>query len=133
MQDDKPLTASENNPTERRATELRAAISDLGHELDAQRTKKAAAMGGGVFLGLLALIAANDLAHGKAGLWLSIGISDSLLRILAIVFGIAAVLLLGYGIRQQLHRDHRREQQLEALMQELEDLLSHQGQLKIKN
>jgi hypothetical protein len=130
MQDDKPLTASENNPTERRATELRAAISDLGHELDARRTKKAAAMGGGVFLGLLAVIAANDLTHGKAGLWLAIGISDSQLMILAIVFGIAALLLLGYGIRQQLQRDHSREQELEALMQELEDLLARQDMLK---
>ena len=126
MQNDKPLTELENKPAERRATELRAAISDLGHELDARRTKKAAAMGGGVFLGLLAAIAANDLAHGKAGLWLAIGINDSQLLILAVVFGVAAVLLLGYGIRQQLQCDRRREQELEALIQELEDLQSPQ-------
>ena len=82
------------------------------------------------FLALLAVIGAYDLTHGKAGLWSSIGISDSLLTLFAVAFGIAALLLLLYGVYLHLYRDHKRERELELLIQELEDLQAREDALK---
>ncbi len=79
-------------------------------------------MGIGVFLGLLAAIGAYDLRNGNAGLWLAIGITDGQLTALAAGFGVAALLLILYGIRLHQRRDYRRERELEMLMQELEEL-----------
>lgn len=109
--------------TELRLNDLRSRISDAGQEIDEYNAKTAAGMGGGVFLGLLAAGAGYDLANGKGGLWLAIGVSRPMLVWLAL--GLAAaclVLLSAAGVHHRL-RDRKRESRLAALEKELADLL----------
>src|SRR5919205_429403 len=72
---------------------LRSRISDLGSEVDADRMGIAASMGGGVFLILLAALAAYDLFSGQAGVWLQVGIDRDTLTWVAVILGV-----LGFGL-----------------------------------
>jgi hypothetical protein len=108
---------------DRRLNDLRSRISDAGQQIDRYNAKTAAAMGGGVFLGLLALGAGYDLANGKGGLWLVMGISQPALVWLAICLAAACLLLLtAAGVHHRL-RDRKRESGLAALQNELAGLL----------
>src|SRR5947207_9317540 len=72
---------------EKQVAELRARIGDLAMEVDTDKAKIAGCVGGGVFLFMLAALAAYDLLTGKSGLWLSIGVTRELLLWVAIGFG----------------------------------------------
>ena len=130
MQDEASRSDVDNKQLESRAAELRVAISDLGHEIDSEKTKKAAALGIGVFFALLTIIAANDLVIGKAGLWLAVGITDSQLMLLAIAFGIITLFAFLYAARLEHRRDRTRETKLEEMMQELENIQAREEAFK---
>lgn len=75
-------------------------------------------MGLGVFLLLLAALAAYDLLKGKAGVWASIGITRDMLSWMAYGLGAAAVLLILLALRQRGRRDRSREAELAELQEE---------------
>lgn len=108
---------------ENQLRDLRARISDLAHEVDAYRAKTAAALGGGVFLLLLALGAGYDIFMGKAGLWASLGIAQESLYRVAGGLAIASLTLLALAVFRERRRDREREAQLERMEQEFARLL----------
>ena len=115
----------ESSSTEKQIIEVRAAISDLGFELDAEKAGLGLAMGAGVFLILLAALAGYDLMTGKAGLWMAIGITRDTLNLVAYGCGGVGVALIAYALIRRLRRDREREAELYELEQEYSRLLSH--------
>ena len=103
--------------------DLRVQIGDAGQAVDEYRAGTGAAMGGGVFLGLLALGAGYDLMFGKAGIWRAIGIGHSMLTWLTILFGAASVILLATGWLRQRSSGRARESKLAELELELARVL----------
>jgi hypothetical protein len=112
---------------DQRMMELRGRISDLGFEMDAEKTGAAGMMGLGVFLFLLAALAAYDLLTGKAGVWASIGITRDTLSWIAYGLGAAAVLLVVLALRQRGRRDRVREAELVELQEEYARLLEQKN------
>ncbi|MGA9771751.1 MAG: hypothetical protein WBV94_22160 [Blastocatellia bacterium] len=131
-QSETEIAPRESSSTEKRILEVRAAISDLGFELDAQKVGLAMAMGAGVFLILLAALAGYDLLTGKAGIWMAIGITRDMLNLIAYGSGGIAVALITYAIVKRLRRDRKRERELDELEQEYSRLLDHQKSLSQK-
>ncbi len=111
-------------------SELRNQISDLGSEVDTFKAKRGGAIGGGVFLSLLALIAVYDFFTSKSNLWRSVGVSREILKFVAI--GLAAVSILLFLLAAVLEktRDRSQEAKLAELEQELEDLLNRKSALQ---
>jgi len=107
--------------------ELRGRISDLGFEMDAEKTGAAGMMGLGVFLLLLAALAAYDLLTGKAGVWASVGITRDTLSWMAYGLGAAAVLLVGLALKRRLRPDRAREAELAKLEEEYATLRESKG------
>lgn len=124
------LPSVEHQRIESQIADVRNQISDLGSELDTFKAKKAGAMGGGVFLLLLALIAAYDLLNGKSNLWLAVGISGQLLKVIAIGLALTALSLFSLAAYLEKTRDRSREAKLTALQDELETLLLRQSTLE---
>jgi hypothetical protein len=114
-----PSTA-DNRPDdlEKRMTELRGQISDLGYEADAGKAAAALLMGGGVFVLLLGLLAAYDLFKGRAGIYAPLGITRDLLQWIAWGgIGLGALAILRTVTRHH-RRDRAREAELAALEEE---------------
>lgn len=110
----------------RRIRQLRSQISDVGSDIDTRKTKVAAAFGGGVFLALLALLAAYDLYTGKAGLWLSVGVTTTNLQWFAMGLALLALVCFVKGIGWQRAPDKETAARLEELQRELERHLARQ-------
>jgi hypothetical protein len=108
---------------EKQLTNLRSRISDLGDEIDRQKAKAAGAIGGGVFLLLLALLGAYDLMSGKGHLWSAVRATEAMLYWLTVALAAAGLILLVAGLILTRRRDRKREAQLEALEQEYARLL----------
>ncbi|HEX8183195.1 MAG TPA: hypothetical protein VF747_00540 [Blastocatellia bacterium] len=106
-------------------TQLRSQISDLGFELDSQKSGIAASMGAGVFLLLLGVIAGYDLFKGNAGIWSPLGVTRDLLLFIACGLGAAGVALLIQGLIRQRRRDREPEARLAELEEEYSRLLDH--------
>lgn len=102
---------------------LRSGISDLGYEIDSYKTKTAAALGVGVFLTFLTALAAYDLAVGKGGVWLIVGITRESLTWLARGLGVTALILLVYGFRRVRRTDTSIRNRLDSMEREYADLL----------
>ena len=102
---------------------LRSRISDLGSEVDADRMGIAASMGGGVFLILLAALAAYDLFSGKAGVWLQVGIDRDTLTWVAWIIGVAGAVLIARAIFRRRRGESDQVRELAALEQQHADLL----------
>ena len=132
-QSDIEIAPDESSSIEKRILEVRAAISDLGFELDAQKVGLAMAMGAGVFLILLAALAGYDLLTGKAGVWMAIGITRDMLNTIAYGSGGVAVALITYAIVKRLRRDRKRERELSKLEEEYSRLLDHKKSLLQKS
>ena len=115
--------------TEKRIIEVRASISDLGFELDAEKAGLGLAMGAGVFLIMLAGLAGYDLLTGKAGVWAAVGITRDTLNLVAFGCGGVAVALIAYALVRRLRRDRKREAELVKLQQEYLQLLDHKKSL----
>ena len=102
---------------------MRSSISDLGYQLDSYKTKTAAALGGGVFLLLLAAGAAYDLIAGKVGMWLTLGVTRETLVWITSGLGAGATILLVFGFRRVQRSEVSAKARLEELEQEYADLL----------
>lgn len=112
-----------------RLKELRSRISDVGSEVDADRAGIAAAMGGGVFLILLAAGAGYDLVMGKAGIWAGVGIDRDMLMWLAIILGAVGLGLVARGIMRKRRGQTQHEKELDELEQQYADLLEQKQML----
>ncbi|HXG67074.1 MAG TPA: hypothetical protein VNO70_18365 [Blastocatellia bacterium] len=108
---------------EKQLQDLRVRISDLAQEIDTYRAKTAAALGGGVFLFLLALVAAYDIFMGKTGLWTAVGATQESVYWIGAGLAVASLALLGLAIMRERRRDREREAQLRRLEQEFARLL----------
>jgi hypothetical protein len=113
----------ELNEIEKRLRDLRSKISDLGDEVDRHKAKTAAAMGGGLFLFLLALLGGYDLVAGKGALWAAIGATERTLYYLTCALVAASLALFVAGLLLRRGRDRGREARLEALEEEYARLL----------
>jgi hypothetical protein len=111
---------------EGRTAQLQSRILELSSELDSYRAKTAAALGGGVFLLMLAVGATYDLAAGNALVWLTIGISSNALLAIAIGCGAGGAILLGTAAVRERNRDRDCEARLASLEEELIDLLERE-------
>jgi hypothetical protein len=102
---------------------LRSSISDLGHDIDLYKAKTGAALGGGLFLLLLAAGAAYDLITGNRNAWLMLGITrETLISILVALAGVATI-LLGLAFVRLKRRDTSLEIKLDRMEQEYAELL----------
>ena len=102
---------------------MRSSISDLGYQVDSYKTKTAAALGGGVFLLLLAAGAVYDLVAGKVGMWLTLGATRETLVWITSGLGAGATILLVFGFRRVQQSEISAKARLEELEQEYADLL----------
>jgi hypothetical protein len=102
---------------------MRSSISDLSYQVDSYKTKTAAALGGGVFLLLLAAGAVYDLVAGKVGMWLTLGATRETLVWITSGLGAGATILLVFGFRRVQRSEISAKARLEELEQEYADLL----------
>jgi hypothetical protein len=102
---------------------LRSSISDLGHEADSKKALTAAALGGGVFLLLLAAGAAYDLIVHKGDAWLTLGMTRETLTWAAGALGGGAIVLLLFGFVRVSTRDTNLDARLDQMEQEYAELL----------
>ncbi|HJQ25416.1 MAG TPA: hypothetical protein VKA60_15960 [Blastocatellia bacterium] len=119
-------TPESPSTSERQLVELRGRISDIGYEIDSAKATSGMLMGGGVFLLLLALLAAYDLLNGKTGIYAPLGITREMLQWIAWGGGAAgaaaiAKAWLGRG------RARDREAELTALSEEYARLKEQQA------
>jgi len=106
------------------AAGLRNEIRDLGHQVDSHKAGTAGALGGGVFLLLLALGGAYDLITHNSSIRSAIGMSEPAFRWLVFAIGLAAGTLILTGLFRQVRRDLDREARLTVMEQELARLES---------
>lgn len=104
-------------------TNLRSSISDLAHQIDLYKTKTGAALGGGVFLFLLAAGAYYDLIAGKAAAWSMIGLTHQTLLSIATGLVVGAIVLLTLGLVRLRRRDANLDTRLDQMEQEYAELL----------
>ena len=102
---------------------LRSGILDLGYEIDAYKTRTAAALGAGVFLLLLGAGAAYDLVASKVGMWSTLGVTREELIWITIGLGGAATILLASGFRRARGPDVSLRARLEQMELEYAELL----------
>ena len=114
---------------EERLNDLRERISDAGHALDVYRTKTAGALGGGVFLLLLALGAGYDILSNNDGVWFSFGVTREVLYRLAGGLGFASLCLFALAAWRNRMRDREGEARLSELEQELSRLLDRRDEI----
>lgn len=123
------IASDDLNSIDKRIIEVRSRISDLGFEIDSEKTSAALAMGAGVFLILLAALACYDLLSGKAGIWLAVGITRDRLEWIAYGCGAAAAVLMIQAIARRIKRDRSRETELAELEQEHTRLLERKDSI----
>jgi hypothetical protein len=109
---------------------LRSSISDLGHQVDSRKTATAAALGGGVFLLLLAVGGAYDLMAHRDGSWLMLGVTREALIWIAGTLGVGAIVLLALGLVRVRMRDSCTDARLEKMEQKYEELLEQTDALR---
>ena len=108
---------------------LRSSIGDLGHQVDSRKTATAAALGGGVFLLILAIGAAYDLIAHRGGAWLMLGVTRETLSWIAGTLGVGGIVLLALGLVRVRMRDSYPDTRLEKMEQEYEELLEQRDAL----
>ena len=114
-------------PRDAQLDKLRSSINDLGHEVDSYKSKTAAALGGGVFLLLLAVGAAYDLAVQKSASWLMLGVTRETLSWIAYGFGGLAILLVVLALVRIKRRDSNLDVRLDKLEQEYAEILERRS------
>src|SRR5262249_36662674 len=108
---------------------LRSSISDLAYQVDSDKTKTAAALGSGVFLFLLAALAAYDLFLSKSGVWFTKGVSHNLLGWIALGLAVGSLILLAVGLARVGRRDVVLDVKLDRMEQEYAQLLERRKKL----
>lgn len=104
-------------------TNLRSSISDLAYQIDLYKTKTGAALGGGVFMLLLAAGASYDLIIGKSAAWSMIGMTHQTLISIATGLVVGAILLLAIGLLRAKRRDASLDIKLDQMEHEYSELL----------
>jgi hypothetical protein len=125
-------TAAPSGELEKQMTELRGRISDIGYEIDTSKAMAGYMMGGGVFLLLLAGLAAYDLLNGKAGIYQPLGITRDMLKWIAwgcTGSGVAAIL---QTVMHRRRRDRARENELAGLEEDYARLKERHERLSQK-
>src|SRR5882762_2363431 len=107
-------------PRDTQLEKLRSSINDLGHQVDSYKTKTAAALGGGVFLLLLAAGAAYDLVARKSASWLMLGETRTWI---AYGLGISAIILVFLALVRIRRRDINLDVRLDQMEQEYAEML----------
>ena len=102
---------------------MRSSIIDLGYQVDSYKAKTGAALGGGVFLLLLAAGAAYDLVAGNVGMWLTLGATRETLVWITCGLGAGATILLVFGFRRVRRSEISAKARLEKMEQEYAELL----------
>ncbi len=115
--------SAESDQIDARIKQLRLKIDDLGYEIDAYKNKTAAAMGGGLFLLLLAAGALYDIVTGNASIQFALGVSSDQFYMLAFALAASGIALLIIGAIRQRKRDDGREAKLDEFERELADML----------
>lgn len=110
-------------PFDAQLKNLHSRIGDLGHEVDSYKTKTAAALGGGVFLMLLAAGEAYDLFVNKSAAWLMAGVAHETLEWMVYALGGCAIVLVLFAIVRVRRRDTSLDIELDQLEQEYAELL----------
>ena len=121
--------SAEADRLESRIKELRSLISEEGQALDAYKATTAAALGVGVFLGLLALGGGYEIIAGNSGLWLGMGITRSMIYWVTGVLAFASAALFATAAVRERRRDRNREARLAKLEEELADLIDRKDAL----
>jgi hypothetical protein len=124
-----PLTENVADPPgelERQLTDMRGRISDIGYEMDAGKAMIGYMMGGGVFLLLLAVLAAYDLLNGKAGIYQPLGVTRDTLKWIAWACGGVGVAAILQAVMRRRWRDRSRETELAELEEEYARLKDRQ-------
>lgn len=114
-------------PRDAQIEQLRSRINDLGHEVDSYKTKTAAALGGGVFLMLLAAGAAYDLLVRQSASWLILGVTREALTWIAWGLGGCAVILVLLALTRIRRRDTNLEVRLDEMEQEYAEILERKN------
>lgn len=114
---------TDSSETDRRMRELREQISDAGREVDTYRAKTAAALGGGVFLLLLAIGAWYEILAGNPSIWNAIGLTRTGFYFIAAVMLAASLGLFALAWSRERRRDLVRETGLDRLEEEFAALV----------
>lgn len=114
-------------PRDAQLEKLRSSISDLGHQVDSYKTKTAAALGGGVFLLLLAAGAAYDLLAQRSASWLMLGVTRGTLAWIAYGLGSCAIILVVLALVRIRRRDITLDVRLDQMEQEYAEMLEHKN------
>ena len=109
--------------------ELRSLISEEGQALDSYKATTAAALGAGVFLGLLALGGGYEIIANNTGLWLGLGVTRSMIYLITGLLAFASAALFAIAAVRERRRDRSRETRLDKLEGELADLLDRKAAL----
>ena len=117
------LEGDKVEPVDTQLASLRSSIRDLHYQVESDKTKTAAALGGGVFLALLSMLAAYDLAANKDSVWRSLQITSETLSLMAGVLGFMAAILLIVGFRRARRSDGGVKAKLDSLEREYEALI----------
>jgi hypothetical protein len=115
--------SAESDHIDARIKQLRRKIDDLGYEIDAYKNRTAAALGGGLFLLLIAAGALYDLATGNASIQLALGIGRYQFYMLAFALAASSIALIATGILRERKRDRSKEEKLDELERELADMI----------
>jgi len=110
-------------PPDAQLEKLRSSINDLGHQVDSYKIKTAAALGGGVFLLLLAAGAAYDLAAHKSASWLMLGVTRGTLTWIAYGLGSCSIILVFLAIVRIRRRDTNLDVRLDQMEREYAEML----------
>lgn len=104
-------------------------ISDAGRELDAYKTKTAAALGAGVFFLLLAMGGVYDIASNNLTLWLSVGVTREQLYWLTGGLAFASLALFALALTRNRMRDVEAEERLAEMEREFAGLLDRKDEI----
>jgi len=124
-----PTDSAKLDPIEKRMSDLRSLITQMGDEADSGRAKTAAALGGGAFALLLALGGIYDLATGNVSVQIALGVSRDLFTIIVIALTVSSLVLLAVALVRERGRSRAREEELDALEEELAQLLDRKNAL----
>lgn len=104
-------------------------ISDAGRELDAYKTKTAAALGAGAFLFLLAIGGVYDIASNNLTLWFSVGVTREKLYWLTGALAFASLALFALALTRNRLRDVEAEERLAEMEREFAGLLDRRDEI----
>lgn len=101
-----------------RISALQSEISDLAAITDGYKARAALAAGAAVFLILLGVLGAYDLATGKAGIWLTVGFDEATVRRITLASGVMGLLMIVW-----VFLGKKRQREMESKLSNLEHQL----------